>query len=67
LPTDRELGHEELYEKVSPFALRSISIPSRYTLLMICAKNKRLKEGTKISLDNGEVLKESASGLLSNI
>lgn len=60
LPTDRELGHEELYEKVSPFALRSISIPSRYTLLMICAKNKRLKEGTKISLDNGEVLKESA-------
>ena len=25
---------------------------------MICAKNKRLTEGTKISLDNGEVLKE---------
>jgi len=55
LPTDEELGDVELYEKVSPLKIRSINIPSRYSLLMICAKNRGLQRDTKISIDTGDL------------
>ncbi len=54
LPTDKEIADEELYANVSPFKLRSINIPSRYSLIMTCARNKGLKDDTKLSIDTGE-------------
>ena len=52
---ERYIEEEEITEDnpVSPLELRRINIPSKYTLLMMCARNKRLAEGTKIRIDDG--------------
>ena len=54
IPPDKYLDREELTERVLPFNLKSIKIPSLYTLMMICAKNKKLSDGTRLSIDTGE-------------
>jgi len=54
IPTDREVENGVLYSHVSPFKLRSITIPSRYSLIMTCARNKGLKDDTRLSIDTGE-------------
>ena len=54
IPPDKYLEHDVLTERVLPFNLKSIKIPSLYTLIIQCAKNKRLNDGTKLSLDTGE-------------
>ncbi len=57
LPTDKEY-EDELTFSILPIHLRKISIPSRYTLLNICAKNKGLHPGEKISIVDGKPYKE---------
>ena len=58
IPTDKELDDLRLNTKISPFQIRSIQIPSRFTLLSTCAKNKGLKEGTKISSTDGSLIEK---------
>lgn len=57
LPDSSEIG-KEIDENISPFSLRKITIPSRYTLMTMCARNKRLREGSKISIIDGEEYKK---------
>ena len=52
LPTDKEY-EDELSFSILPIHLRKITIPSRYTLLNICAKNKGMYQGDKISIVDG--------------
>ena len=51
---DKYVKTDNLTTRVSPFELTSIKIPSYYNLLMTCASNKKLKEGTKLNIDTGE-------------
>ena len=54
IPPDRYDKENELTTKIPSCHLDSIKIPSRYTLLTICARNKGLQDGTKITITSGE-------------
>ncbi len=53
IPPDKETDRKSLTLKIPTRELSCIKIPSYYTLLMTCAKNKKLAEGTKLSFDTG--------------
>lgn len=56
---DSDLKKGIITEKVSNRNLSFISIPSRYRLLQICARNKEFHKGTKISIQNVEIAKKA--------
>lgn len=49
-----------LPKSIKPRLLSFIKIPSRYTLLNICAKNKKIATGSKIDIKTGEPFTEQS-------
>ncbi len=57
--SDYDRSNKILTEKIPRSSLGLIKIPSKYQLVQICAQNKRLKAGTKIDFQNGEIYQRS--------
>ena len=55
--TDVEEQKEQTYKYIPRSSLEIINIPSRYTILTLCAQNKKLPPGTLLNITNGDSYK----------
>ena len=58
---DFEKSEHQITDKISRNKIGLIKIPSRYQLLQICAQNRNLKNGTEISIKDGQPLRRKTS------
>lgn len=54
-PTD--IINREITENIPRTKIGLLRIPSRYELIQMCARNRKLEEGTKLSMEDGNVPK----------
>ncbi len=52
-----DLKNGEITENIPRTKIGLLRIPSRYELIQMCARNRELEEGTKLSMEDGQVLK----------